>query len=150
MVAFMASVMGMNAQNAYNEAIRKAKAVADNTSLNREERKIATFKKDALYYLGSQAFKLMPDSSATMLDNQAIALFEYVNLYTTALLNCPRKDRGQVMELFMNISLAHPKFYDPNKEYVLAYITNEGYLTKFSLDTDWVAAFNDAKKRIQK
>ena len=52
------------------------------------------------------------------------------------------------MDLFTGISLAHPKFHDPNKEYVLAYITNQGYLTRFSLDTDWVAAYNDAKKRM--
>ena len=148
-LAILAFFTGANAQDAYNEAIRKAKAAADNTSKTISERKIATFKKDALYYMGSMAYKLMPDSSVTMLDHQAIALFEFVNLYTNCLVKSPKKDHGQVMELFMNISLSHPKFHDPNKEYTLAYITNEGYLTKFSLDTDWVAAYAEARQRLQ-
>ena len=41
-------------------------------------------------------------------------------------------------------------FHDPNKEYVLAYITNAGYITQCSLDTDWVAAYNDIRNRLQK
>ena len=137
-VVLMTSMLNVSAQHAYNEAIRKAKAV----------RKIAAFKREALYYLGSQAYKQMPDSSVTMLDNQALALYQFINLYTNSLLTCAKKERTDIMDLFTGISLAHPKFHDPNKEYVLAYITNQGYLTRFSLDTDWVAAYNDAKKRM--
>ena len=129
-ITLLAVVSFAFGQEAYNEAIRMAKAVADDTSRSLEERKIATFKKDALYYLGSQSYKLTPDSSATMLDFQALALFKFINL-------------------FKSVSLAHPRFNDPNKEMVLAYITNEGYLTKFSLDTDWVAAYDDIRRRMQ-
>ncbi len=149
-VALLTSMLNVSAQHAYNEAIRKAKAVAEDTSKNLEERKIAAFKREALYYLGSQAYKQMPDSSVTMLDNQALALYQFINLYTNSLLTCPKKERTQVMDLFTGISLAHPKFHDQNKEYVLAYITNQGYLTRFSLDTDWVAAYSDAKRRMSR
>ena len=137
------------AQEAYNEAIRMSKAVADDTSKSLEERKVATFKKDALYYLGSQAYKLTPDSSVTMLDHQALALFQFINLFYGRYKMSPKKDRPAVIELFKSLSLAHPRFHDPNKEYVLAYITTEGYITKFSLDTDWVAAYNDICWRMQ-
>ncbi len=147
--SLLATVVGMSAQEAYNEAIRMAKAVADDTSRSLEERKMATFKKDALYYLGSQSYKLTPDSSASMLDHQALALFQFINLYQGSLAMAPKKDRANIINLFKSVSLAHPRFHDQNKEYVLAYITNAGYLTKFSLDTDWVAAYNDIKKRIQ-
>ena len=147
-LTLLATMTGAVAQEAYNEAIRMAKAVADDTSRTLEERKIATFKKDALYYLGSQSYKLTPDSSASMLDYQALALFQFINLFQGRLAMSKPKDRPAIINLFKSISLAHPRFHDPNKEYVLAYITNEGYVTKFSLDTDWVAAYNDIKRRM--
>ena len=146
----LAIVSGLSAQEAYNEAIRMAKSVADDTSRSLEERKIATFKKDALYYLGSQSYKLTPDSSATMLDFQALALFKFINQFQGRIAMSPKKDRAAIINLFKSVSLAHPRFHDPNKEYVMAYITTEGFLTKFSLDTDWVAAYNDIKKRLSR
>ena len=149
-VVLMTSMLNVSAQHAYNEAIRKAKAVAEDRTKNLEERKIAAFKREALYYLGSQAYKQMPDSSVTMLDNQALALYQFINLYTNSLLTCAKKERTDIMDLFTGISLAHPKFHDPNKEYVLAYITNAGYITQFSLDTDWVAAYNAIRRKMQK
>lgn len=148
-LALIATLTSASAQEAYNEAIQMAKAAADDTSKSLEERKIATFKKDALYYLGSMSYKLTPDSSATTLDLQALALFQFINLFQGRLAMAPKKDRAGVINLFKSISLAHPRFHDPNKEVTLAYITNEGYLTKFSLDTDWVAAYNDLRRRMQ-
>ncbi len=148
-ISLLAVMAGAFGQEAYNEAIRMAKAVADDTSRSLEERKIATFKKDALYYLGSQSYKLTPDSSASMLDYQALALFKFINLFQGRIAMSPKKDRTAIINLFKSVSLAHPRFNDPNKEMVLAYITNEGYLTKFSLDTDWVAAYDDIRRRMQ-
>ena len=90
----LATVAGASAQEAYNEAIRMAKAVADDTSRSLDERRIATFKKDALYYLGSQSYKLTPDSSATMLDYQALALFQFINLFQGSLAMASKKNRA--------------------------------------------------------
>ena len=149
-ISMLAVVAGASAQEAYNEAIRMAKAIADDTSRSLDERRIATFKKDALYYLGSQSYKLTPDSSATMLDYQALALFQFINLFQGSLSMASKKNRSAIIDLFKSVSLAHPRFHDPNKEYVLAYITNAGYITQFSLDTDWVAAYNDIRNRLQK
>ena len=111
----LAIVSGLSAQEAYNEAIRMAKSVADDTSRSLEERKIATFKKDALYYLGSQSYKLTPDSSATMLDHQALALFQFINLFQGLLSMSPKKDRAAVIYLFKSFSLAQPLFHNTNK-----------------------------------
>lgn len=145
---FLAIVAGTSAQDAYNEAIRMAKEVADDTSKPLDDRKVATFKKDALYYLGRQAYKLTPDSSVTMLDYQALALFQFINLFYGSYKMSPKKDRPAIIERFKRVSLAHPRFNDPDKAYVLAYITTPGYITQFSLDTDWVAAYNDIRKRM--
>ncbi|MBR6262606.1 MAG: hypothetical protein IKR05_05250 [Prevotella sp.] len=150
LLSVLSIVVAANAQEAYNEAIRMAKAVADDTSKSLEERKIATFKKDALYYLGSQSYKLTPDSSVTVLDHQALALFQFINLFQGRYLMAAKKDRPAIIEQFKRVSLAHPRFHDPNKEYVLAYITNAGYITQFSLDTDWVAAYNAIRRKMQK
>ena len=43
-LTMLAIVAGASAQEAYNEAIRMAKAVADDTSRSLDERRIATFK----------------------------------------------------------------------------------------------------------
>ena len=117
-ITLLAVVSFAFGQEAYNEAIRMAKAVADDTSRSLEERKIATFKKDALYYLGSQSYKLTPDSSATMLDFQALALFKFINLFQGRIAMSPKKDRAAIINLFKSVSLAHPRFNDPNKEMV--------------------------------
>ena len=118
----LAIVAGAFGQEAYNEAIRMAKEVADDTTKPLDERKVATFKKDALF----------------------------INLFYGSYKMSPKKDRPAIIERFKRVSLAHPRFHDPNKEYVLAYITNAGYITQFSLDTDWVAAYNDIRNRLQK
>ena len=148
-LTFLAMLAGVSAQEAYNEAIRMAKEVADDTSKPLEERKVATFKKDALYYLGSQSYKLTPDSSVTMLDMQALALFQFINLFYGTYKMSPKKDRPALIQRFKDVSLAHPRFHDPNKEYVLAYITTPGYITQFSLDTDWVGAFNEMRNKMK-
>ncbi len=36
----------------------------------------------------------------------------------------------------------------PDKDIVLAYYNREDYLTQFSLDTNWVAALADVKKKL--
>ena len=113
-LALFSVVTTTMAQDAYNEAIRMAKAVADDTSRSLSERKIATFKKDALYYLGSKSYKLTPDSSATLLDHQALALFQFINLFQGKLAMSPKKDRQNVINLFKI-----PVFMTPTRKWYL-------------------------------
>ena len=51
-------------QEVYNEGMKMAKEAADDESSPLEARKIATFKYDAIQYLGVMSSKFMPDSSA--------------------------------------------------------------------------------------
>ena len=36
----------------------------------------------------------------------------------------------------------------PDKSLVLVYLNSEDYLTQFSLDTDWIAALAEVKKKL--
>ena len=145
-LTLLAIVAGATAQEAYNEAIRMARDVVDDTSKPLDMRKVAQFKYDALYYMGRQAMKTMPNDPSSILDYQARALFQFMNLFYGQYTMSTKRDKPAVIEYFKKISLAHPLFNDQNKSYVLAYLTFPGAITQFSLDTDWVAAYNDIRK----
>jgi hypothetical protein len=132
-------------QNVYNEGMKMAKEAADDESSPLDARKIATFKYDAIQYLGVMSSKFMPDSSAVMLDRQTLALYNYVNLFTKHYAHAEKKDKETVIQLFSAVSLRNPRFKkkDEDKEWALAYIATEGFITKFSLNTDWEKAYED-------
>ena len=117
-----------NAQKVYGEIMRMSKTVANDKSKNLQTRKIATFKQDALTYMAMKARELMPDSTSRMLDVQALAMYEYVDLF------------------MKHLTMEHPRYYDLDKDVTLSYYNNKGFLTRFSLDTDWVVALNDIKR----
>ena len=102
---------------------------------------------DSVAYL--EALRMARETSentSKSLEERKIARFKFINAYEYQLTISNKKSRQNVIETFKQVSLANPLFNDPNKEYVLAYITNEGYLTKFSLDTDWVAAYKEIER----
>ena len=147
-VAFLCSAsITASAQQVYGEIMKMSKKVADDKSRSLQSRKIATFQVDALNYAAMKARELMPDSTARMLDVQALAMYEYVDLFTRQLTKeTRRKDREALMELFRQVSLENPRYQDMDKDLVLSYCLKEGYLTQFSLDTDWVKALASVKR----
>ncbi|MBR6016387.1 MAG: hypothetical protein IK067_04565, partial [Prevotella sp.] len=81
------------------------------------------------------------NKTVTMLNEQSFAMHEFVNFYMERLGAAKKKeDRDVVMTVFRNASINHPLFNDMDKELILSYYNNENYLTRFSLDTDWVKA----------
>ena len=44
--------------------------------------------------------------------------------------------------------LNHPLYNDLDKNLVLVYFNSEDYLTQFSLDTDWIKALAEVKKKL--
>ena len=147
-VAFLCSAsITASAQQVYGEIMKMSKKVADDKSRSLQSRKIATFQVDALNYAAMKARELMPDSTARMLDVQALAMYEYVDLFTRQLTKeTRRKDREALIELFRQVSLENPRYQDMDKDLVLSYCLKEGYLTQFSLDTDWVKALASVKR----
>ena len=51
------------------------------------------------------------------------------------------------MARFKNASISNSRFNDTDKELVLSYYDNSNYMTQFSLDTDWVKALAEVRRK---
>ena len=89
---------------AYLEALRMARETSENTSKSLEERKIARFKQFALEYLGTQTLKRDPKSDIGPLNEQALALYKFINAYEYQLTISNKKARQNVIETFKQVS----------------------------------------------
>ena len=92
--------------------------------------------------------ELMPDSTVRMLDRQAYAMHEFINLFFKRLSEAKKKAQKElVMARFKNASISNSRFNDTDKELVLSYYDNSNYMTQFSLDTDWVKALAEVRRK---
>jgi len=125
-----------------------SKEVANDEKKDTELRKIAQFKVDELSYMAIKTRELMPDSSAAVLDHQALAMYEFINMYMDKLAIAKKKEKKELVKYyFKQASTNNPRFQDTDLELTQAYYNNDGYLTQFSLDTDWQKALLEVKKR---
>jgi hypothetical protein len=144
------------AQDVFKLLLQDAKTVAEDKSKDIETRKIATFKYDELSYMAMQVRDdVLRDSTdldffnktVAMLNEQSFAMHEFLNFYLERLGASKKKeDRDVVMTVFRNASINYPLFNDMDKELVLSYYNNENYITRFSLDTNWVKALAVVKQ----
>jgi hypothetical protein len=116
-------------------------------------KEINTFKLNALNYLAMKMREEMPDSTIEYLDKQALAMHDFVNLYTSQLVanyDKPQAEQTSVVKIFIDASLSNPLFNDSDTALTQAYVAEENSLTRFSLDTDWQRAFIAAAITIKK
>ena len=123
--------------NAQQERVSKqiytsAYKVATDTKEDVNVRKAASFKVDAITYLNTRTLSAIVDTTS-QLSNKEIAH-----------LNAQLDSMAYYMHEYVN----HPLYNDPDKDLVLAYFNREDYLTQFSLDTDWIAALAEVKKKL--
>ncbi|MBP3835201.1 MAG: hypothetical protein IKI48_00430 [Prevotella sp.] len=143
------AIVNTSAQDVYQEILRMSTEVANNENKALELRKVATFKVDALNYMAQKSREVMPDSSAYMLDYQAFAMYEFVNLFTSKLTKAnKKKDRSNVINAFKEATLQNPRFNDTDLAFVNAYCGNNNFLTQFSLDTDWIKALAYIREKL--
>ena len=138
--ALLAIATSMQAQEAYNELRQKAKTTVNDPKTNAVVRQISQFKLDALNYMAIKMQEEMPDSSATFLDKQAIAMDNFVNFYVEKLIEStklPNVQQVKMIKMFMDASYSNPLFNDKDTELVLSYYNSAQSMTRFSLDTDW-------------
>lgn len=145
----------VKAQDVWKEVRRLSSVVAADSTKDLTTRRVAQFKIDALDYMRQRYWQEMKDSSMVdyydVLNHQSLALFEYIDLFTKRLTPLKKtKDREKMVEVFKAASLSNSKFFDMDKELVEAYILVPGYLTQFSLDTDWEKALADVRQRLRK
>ena len=138
--ALLAIATSMQAQEAYNELRQKAKTTVNDPKTNAVVKQISQFKLDALNYMAIKMQEEMPDSSATFLDKQAIAMDNFVNFYVEKLIEStklPNVQQVKMIKMFMDASYSNSLFNDKDTELVLSYYNSAQSMTRFSLDTDW-------------
>ena len=139
----------ISAQEIFQEVttiMEKNKTAKFDTKKSLQERKLATFKYDAIYYLIMKAAEA--DSfTERQLGEQVSAMIDYVNLFIGKLSQETKKSRREVVvALFKKYTLENALFHDMDKEVVYGYVDNENFLTQFSLDTNWVKALEEVQK----
>ena len=154
LIMALATAHTMQAQEIFTEIRNTAKATADNQQANPLVRKIATFKLDALNYMAMKMREEMPDSTAELLDKEALSLNIFITKYTNALVansQQPAAFQTKIIKAFMDASYSNPLFKDTDQDLVLVYFRDGDCLTRFSLDTDWrraVLAADEAMKKL--
>lgn len=140
--------ISLSAQEVYQEIMRLSKKVAEDKSKDLETRKVATFKVDELKYMAMKTRELMPDSTVRVLDVQAYAIYDFVNLFLRRLGEAKKKSAKEVViARFRAASINNSRFNDMDRDLVLSYYNNSNYLTRFSLDTDWVKALAEIRSQ---
>jgi hypothetical protein len=145
--------MSMNAQEVYNSIKSKATETVNNPLVNPIVKQINQFKLDALDYMVIKMKEQMPDSTVTFLDKEALAMNNFITLYTQSILDNrsqPGAYQVKIIKLFMDASYSNPLFKDSDTELVLVYYNNGESLTRFSLDTDWRRAYIAAATELKK
>ena len=107
LLALLAIATSMQAQEAYNELRQKAKTTVNDPKANPVVKQISQFKLDALNYMAIKMREVMPDSSVTFLDKQAIAMDNFVNFYVEKLIEStklPNVQQVKMIKMFMDIS----------------------------------------------
>ena len=144
-----ATATGASAQEIFNEVKRiekQAEDLANDTTKNINERKIACFKYDAIYYLIDKASQ-EDHFTEYELGEQTDALIEFVNLYVKRLsATSKQKDKELLKAKFRTASINNSLFNDVDKEVVYSYVDNDKFITQFSLDTNWVKALEEVKR----
>lgn len=143
-----------NSQEVFNEIYQNAYKNATNPKEDREVRKVESFKVDALDYLRTKNLQETSGdsiSSATYqhLDSLAYYMYDYVNLFQKEMGRASdTNERKRVISIFRACSLENPIYRDTDREVVQAYCDHDGYITQFSLDTDWIKANAAVRKRL--
>lgn len=143
------------AQEVANEIKRISKAVVDDPKQDVQVRRVAYFKVNAVDYMkmkirdivaGNPKDKEAINKNIKMLNEQAYAMYEFVNLYIKQLAEAKTPEsKDLVGKEFCAASLNNPLFNDTDLEVVQSYVNNDTYLTRFSLDTNWVKALEEVK-----
>ncbi len=145
--------MAAPAQEVLKEIEKTAKAIKNDTTKDLTTRRVASFKVDAITYLRQKvtpsiltALNSNPqdmksyNENIKLLNEQALAMYEYVNLYIRRLDDSKKKNRAMVTYFFQQATVENSLFHDTDTEYVLSWFNRPDYLVPFSLDCNWKKA----------
>ena len=141
--------LNASSQEIYKEVKRimqKQEAIKNDTGKSLDERKIAAFKWDAIYYM---IMKAGDNNEFTPYDlgMQTSSMIDFVNLYVKRLSEEKKKtQKDLIMSRYKNTTIQNALFNDMDKDIIYAYVDNDKYITQFSLDTNWVKALEEVRK----
>ena len=78
------------------------------------------------------------NSTIQVLNEQALAMNQYVTLYQKRFSEAKKKNRDVVTNLFKQATRDHKLFNDTDTEVTLAYYDRKDYPIQFCIDCDWV------------
>lgn len=137
----------VSAQEVYNYVLQSSSRIVDDPTSSFTHTRIAQFKKTALVYLKSKATETMPEVTDSFLNEQAYHLSEFIAFFIEEVVGetqRSKRDRKKTIINFINASLMNPLFNDDDTETTECYFRDNDELTPFSLNTDWVKAYNAA------
>lgn len=140
------------AQEIYSEIRQYAQAKVNDPTAEVLVRKFSMFKLEALNYLAIKMKEEFPDSTAELLDKEALSLNIFIANYTKSLVesrNMPANHQKKIIRAYIDASCSNPLFNDSDTELVLSYFKDVNSLTRFSLDTDWRRAVLAAKAALK-
>jgi hypothetical protein len=136
-----------NAQDVLKDILKTSTAIANDTTKNINDRKIAVFKVDELNYMKG---KVAPDILAKskdmkffneqikMLNEQSLAMKIYCDLYLKREAECKKKNRDKVKEIFKQATKDIPLFQEEDEELNNSYYNRDDYPLQFALNCNWV------------
>lgn len=148
---FMATAVGnAKAQEIFDYLLDKSEQVINNPESDEFDQKVAQFKFTAMRYFRKNIIQQEGSVSSGWLDEQALALNEFVTNYLMELSqnsNADEKARKAIVLRYCRASLNHAMFKKADKEETDVFIRSKGGYTPFCLNTNWVEALAETKKQ---
>lgn len=148
MTLLMMGTCTMQAQEVYDYLLDKSEQIIDNPQSKDFDLKIAQFKVTAMRYFRKHIIQQEGSISSIWLDEQALALNEFVTNYLIELAknsHATEKTRMKIVLKYCRASENHAMFKKVDNEEAEAFISDKGGYTPFSLNTNWVEALAEAK-----
>lgn len=140
----------VKAQEVYDYLLDKAELVVNNPESSEFDLKVAQFKCTAMRYFRKHIILKQGSVSSTWLDEQAVALNEFVTNYLIELSQnsiAGAETRKKIVMRYCNACMGNPLFKDVDREESELFMYDKNGFTPFCLNTDWVKALAETKEK---
>ena len=148
-----ATTTKINAQEIYDYLLDKSEQVINNPESKDFDLKVAQFKNTAMRYFRKNIILQEGSVSSTWLDEQALALNEFVTNFLVELSqnsNSSDETRKKIIMHYCKACTNHTLFKNADKEEAESFISDKGGYTPFCLNTNWVEALAESKENKNK
>lgn len=148
-----AATANIRAQEIYDYLLDKSELVINNPESKDFDLKVAQFKVTAMRYFRKKIILQEGRVNSTWLDEQALALNEFVTNYLVELSqnsNGSNEILKKIIMRYCKASANHTLFNNVDKEEAESFIYDKGGYTPFCLNTNWVEALAESKDKKNK